>query len=68
MSSKVQTIPEDVATFIVEQGVQTASQAAVLADEWELTHQSVLGESELTEVVSAHALLSRLSLMAKRGM
>jgi len=37
------TLPENVATFIVERGVQTASQAAVLADEWELTHRICAG-------------------------
>ena len=34
------TLFEGVATYIVERKVRTASEAAVLADEWELTHRS----------------------------
>ena len=36
------TLSEGVATYIVERKVRTASEAAVLADEWELTQRSRL--------------------------
>lgn len=34
-----QTLPPTIATFIMERGVTKASQAAALADEWEVTHR-----------------------------
>ena len=33
------TLPQNIATFIMERGVTKASQAAALADEWEVTHR-----------------------------
>lgn len=49
---------ESVATFTVEHNIQTASQAGMLADEWELTHSSrqVRLQSGTMGVVFTHAL------------
>ena len=41
------TLSEGVATYIVERKVRTASEAAVLADEWELTHRSRLDRRKM---------------------
>ena len=62
------TLPQNIATFIMERGVTKASQAAALADEWEVTHrlQTVAIRPRTNSVPSsANSVYDRRSPLSK---